>query len=93
MGEGQDYFGNLHSESSGLAMNFQTLIEIDTAESQQINHGRHGKSIPHLGNWKLERGIKDATQAQCAGMEGNFIRFLGLTLARKEVKLKKRRWL
>jgi hypothetical protein len=51
MGEGQDYLGIFHSELSGLARNFQTLIRIDTAESQQINHERHGKSIPHLGSW------------------------------------------
>ncbi len=38
----------------------------------------------------MERGVKNTTQAQCAVMEGNFTRFLGLTFAREEVKLKKR---
>jgi hypothetical protein len=83
----QDYFGSFQSELSNLAKNFQEIIGIDTSDRQQVVHDR---SIPHLGSWKLERGVKDAKPADCAILEGKFIHALGLTLARKEIKLRKR---
>jgi hypothetical protein len=86
----QDYLGSLQCELNGLARNFQALIGIENAESQQVVHDSHERSIPHLGSWKLDRGIKDASPAHSAILEGKFIHALGITLARKEIKLKKR---
>ena len=82
---GEEFLGSF--QISALAKNFQKMFGIQEDGNKQKSE-KAGDTIPHLGSWKKARGVYESNPG--AKLEGKFIHTLGLTLTRKEVRLKKK---